>query len=216
MRHHQLTWVALAATMICSSPSFAKDWYVSSTDTAASDSNVGTSAAAPFKTLGKLLQLGKFEDRLRSLAPAPAARDARSGGARVPIGQRRARGCNHRCAGRCGREGRGARHEFGSAARRSTPAGRKAATAATGLFRGMGRSPDQRHRLGLRIDRDRRRRGRCEAPAQKPLVWTVQPGSLHRLQSGPVKVLAAALLCFSCQSSQSSTTGANSPPCISR
>ena len=26
------------------------------------------------------------------------------------------------------------------------------------LFRGMGRSPDQRHRLGLRIDRDRRRR----------------------------------------------------------
>jgi hypothetical protein len=60
MRHHQLTWVALAATMICSSPSFAKDWYVSSTDTAASDSNFGTSAAAPFKTLGKLLQLGKL------------------------------------------------------------------------------------------------------------------------------------------------------------
>ena len=28
------------------------------------------------------------------------------------------------------------------------------------LFRGMGRSPDQRHRLGLGTDRDRRRRGR--------------------------------------------------------
>ncbi len=29
------------------------------------------------------------------------------------------------------------------------------------LFRGMGRSPDQRHRLGFRTDRDRRRRRRC-------------------------------------------------------
>ena len=40
-------------------------------------------------------------------------------------------------------------------------AGRDArAAAAEGLFRGMGRPSDQRHRLGVRIDRDRRRRRR--------------------------------------------------------
>jgi hypothetical protein len=34
-----------------------------------------------------------------------------------------------------------------------------------GLFRGMGRSPDQRHRLGFRADRDRRRRRHFAGPA---------------------------------------------------
>ena len=36
---------------------------------------------------------------------------------------------------------------------------RPARTQTKSLFRGMGRSPDQRHRLGFRTDRDRRRRG---------------------------------------------------------
>ena len=37
---------------------------------------------------------------------------------------------------------------------------------AKSLFRGMGRSADQRHRLGVRTDRDRRRRGRVAEAAR--------------------------------------------------
>ena len=41
------------------------------------------------------------------------------------------------------------------------------ATEAEGLFRGMGRSADQRHRLGVGVDRDRRRRGYVRRPASR-------------------------------------------------
>ena len=39
--------------------------------------------------------------------------------------------------------------------------------AAKGLFRGMGRSVDLRHRLGVRVDRDRRRRGCVQESAHQ-------------------------------------------------
>ena len=54
-----------------------------------------------------------------------------------------------------GFEQRLARHRVDAAARAETKS----------LFRGMGRSPDQRHRLGVRTDRDRRRRRRVAETA---------------------------------------------------
>ena len=44
----------------------------------------------------------------------------------------------------------------------------RAPAPAAGLFRGMGRAADRRHRLGLRADRDRRRQRRVRQPAHGP------------------------------------------------
>ncbi|MGC4059508.1 MAG: right-handed parallel beta-helix repeat-containing protein [Aquabacterium sp.] len=59
---HSCTWVALAAAMVCGSPAFAiTNWYVSATDSRASDTlNDGKSPSTPFKTLGRLMTLPKM------------------------------------------------------------------------------------------------------------------------------------------------------------
>lgn len=56
---HQMTWLALAAMTLCHVQAEAKDWYVSSSSSAAADTNDGTSTR-PLKTLNRLTTLGKL------------------------------------------------------------------------------------------------------------------------------------------------------------
>jgi parallel beta-helix repeat protein len=56
---HQMTWLTLAAMMLCHVQAQAKDWYVSSSSSVAADTNAGTNIR-PFKTLSRLTTLGKL------------------------------------------------------------------------------------------------------------------------------------------------------------
>ena len=62
----------------------------------------------------------------------------------------------------------------------SIAATRPALAQTKSLFRGMGRSLDQRHRLGVRTDRDRRRRGRAAEAcdfSRRPRTGSFRPMS---------------------------------------
>ena len=83
-------------------------------------------------------------------------------------------------------EGRGARRAALETRLAQARAQRGATAApAAGLFRGMGRADDLRHRLGLRADRDRRRRPTCSrrSPRQR---------APRSASSTPDEVIAAA------------------------
>lgn len=54
-----MTWLTVAAAMLCWAPAHSKDWYVSNSSALAANTNDGT-AATPLRTLNRLTELGKL------------------------------------------------------------------------------------------------------------------------------------------------------------